>query len=76
MKFLNQARKYGRQLAVVGGGTLLPLLAMATPAGDYDAITAAVDFAAAGIAIAAIAALLAAPKVIMKGARMVLRMIG
>lgn len=50
-----------------------PLLA--APAGTFDDLVAAVDWSDVGTAIVAIAALVAAVKVIMAGSRMVLRMI-
>lgn len=76
MKLFNQARRYGSRLAMLGAATVLPLVASATPPpGDYDAITSAVDFAAVGIAIAAIGALFASPLVIKKGTKMVLSML-
>lgn len=56
--------------SVVGG------VAHATPAGDYDAITAAVDWADVITGIAAIAALVAAVLVVKRGAKMLLGMIG
>lgn len=61
---------------LAGLAALLPVVAMATPAGDFDTLTAAVDFADVGTAVVAIAAALAAALVIKKGARLVLSMIG
>jgi hypothetical protein len=60
------------RLVLVAVSVVAPVAAFATPAGDYDAITGAVDFVAVGTAIGAIAALLAVPMVIRKGSKMVL----
>jgi len=49
--------------------------ALATP-GTYDGITAAVDWADVITGITAIAALVAAVLVVMRGSKMLLRMIG
>lgn len=75
MKHFNTARKYGAKIGLVGA-SFLPAFAFATPAGTYDGITAAVDFAEVATAVVAIAALIAVALVAKKGARMVLGMIG
>ena len=72
MKFRNRYLKY-----------VLPVVAVTAPAitlaggggTDYDAITAAVDWADVITGIAAIAALVAAVKVVKAGVRMLLGMI-
>lgn len=77
MKYLNVLRKYGSKAVAVSAGVVAPVLAFATPpAGAYDDITGAVDFAAVATAVVAIAALIAVALVAKKGARMVLSMIG
>lgn len=76
MKHINQVRKYGSRLVAVGVGAAAPVLAFATPAGTYDGITDAVDFAEVATAVVAIGALIAVALVAKKGARMVLGMIG
>lgn len=58
------------------GFAMLPVVAMSAPAGAYDDILAAVDFAEVATAVAAIAALIAVALVARKGARLVLGMIG
>lgn len=50
--------------------------ALAEPTTDYDGIIAAVDWADVVTGITAIAALVAAVLVVMRGSRMLLRMIG
>lgn len=74
MKHINQVRKYG--VGAVLASLLVPALVNATPAGTYDSISAAVDFAEVATAVVAIAALIAVALVAKKGARMVLGMIG
>lgn len=54
----------------------LPVASFATPAGDYDAITGAVDFAQVAAGIGAIAALVAVVLVVKRGSGWLLRMIG
>lgn len=76
MKYFNQAKKYGSKLLAVTVGAALPVVVFATPAGTYDDITAAVDFAEVATAVVAIAALIAVALVARKGARMVMGMIG
>lgn len=76
MKHLNQARKFGSRISLAVAGVALPVLSFATPAGTYDDITGAVDFAEVATAVVAIAALIAVALVAKKGARMVLSMIG
>lgn len=68
MKFRNRLMKYG---ALVGA-VLAPVASFATPAGDYDAIVAAVDWADVITGIGAIAALIAAVLIVRKGSRMLL----
>lgn len=63
-------------LLTVALATLVGGVAQATPAGDYDAITAAVDWGDVITGIAAIAALVAAVLVVKRGAKMLLGMIG
>lgn len=48
---------------------------VAFAAGDYDSITAAVDWADAGAAVVAVAALVAGVLVLIRGSRIVLGMI-
>lgn len=70
--FLNRSKlALAVVLASVVGGVV-----QAAPAGDYDAITAAVDWADVITGIAAIAALVAAVLVVKRGAKMLLGMIG
>lgn len=58
-------------VALIGVLFALPVFATATPP-DFSALTGAVDFSTVGTAVLAIAALLAVPLVIRKGAKMVL----
>lgn len=53
----------------------LSVPAFATPAGDYDAIVAAVDWSAVITGIGAIAALIAGVLIVRKGSRMLLSFI-
>jgi hypothetical protein len=76
VKHFNQARKYGSRIVAAGAAVALPVLVNATPAGPYDGITDAVDFAAVATAVGAIGALIAVALVARKGVRMVLSMIG
>lgn len=76
MKHINQVRKYGSRVVAAGLALSVPVLALATPAGTYDAITTAVDFAEVATAVVSIAAIIAVALVAKKGARMVLGMIG
>lgn len=68
VKNFNRFWKYGAGLALVA----LSGAAFATPAGDYDAIVAAVDWADVITGIGAIAALIAAVLIVRKGSRMLL----
>lgn len=72
MKHFNQVRKFGAGLAL---SLVAVSAALATPAGDYDAITEAVDWTSAGTALGVIAAALALVLVIRKGLKLVLGMI-
>lgn len=76
MKHFNRLKKYGVRLGCIAASGALPVVAMATPAGPYDAITDAVDFAAVATAVGVIGGLLAIALVAKKGVRMVLGMIG
>lgn len=64
-----------KKIALALPVALLSTPLLAEPAGTYDDLVAAVDWSDVGTAIVAIAALVAAVKVIMAGSRMVLRMI-
>lgn len=75
MKLMNQARKYGSRIAVAGTSVAVIPVAFAC-ATAYDDIIAAVDWADVVTGIVAIAALVAAVLVVMRGSRMLLRMIG
>lgn len=66
--FLNR----GKLLIAVALASLVGGVAQATPAGDYDAIVAAVDWADVITGIGAIAALIAAVLIVRKGSRMLL----
>jgi len=68
-------KQFNKSIALLVGA-LVPVLSFATPAGTYDDITAAVDFAEVATAVVAIAALIAVALVARKGARMVMGMIG
>lgn len=57
---------------VVGAGLALASASSFAVGPDFSALTGAVDFSTVGTAVLAIAALLAVPLVIRKGARMVL----
>jgi len=67
-------RKFLSSLSVGAGALLFPLFALAT-AGTYDPITAAVDWADVVTAIVAVAALVAAVLVVVRGSRFLLAMI-
>jgi hypothetical protein len=73
MKFMNQARKYGARVAV-GASALVALPVLA--ASPYAAITTAVDWTDVETGVVAIAALIAAVLVFVKGSKMLLAMIG
>ncbi|HTD72156.1 MAG TPA: hypothetical protein VK652_01415 [Steroidobacteraceae bacterium] len=66
----------GKLLLVIAFASAVGGVVQAAPAGDYDAITAAVDWSDVISGIAAIAALVAAVLVVKKGAKMLLGMIG
>lgn len=67
MKFRNRLMKYVLPVVAFAAPA-----AFATPAGDYDAIVAAVDWADVITGIGAIAALIAAVLIVRKGSRMLL----
>lgn len=62
----------GKLVTVALIASLVGSVAHATPAGDYDAIVAAVDWADVITGIGAIAALIAAVLIVRKGSRMLL----
>lgn len=64
------------QRGLVAAGVLVAAGAANAAAPDFSSLTAAVDLSTVGTAILAIAALLAVPLVVKKGARFVLGMIG
>lgn len=70
-------RKYLKRALLAVTAVAFPVALMAAPpATDYDGIIAAVDWADVVLGITAIAALIAAVLVVMRGSRMLLRMIG
>ncbi len=69
MKYINQAKKSGAAVVAVSALGVSNSFAVGP---DFSALTGAVDFSTVGPAILAIAALLAVPLVIRKGAKMVL----
>lgn len=64
-----------RALVALSASLAVPALSFASST-DYDGIIAAVDWADVVTGITAIAALVAAVLVVMRGSRMLLRMIG
>lgn len=70
--FLNRAGKSIGLLAALALGGVV----QAAPAGDYDAITDAIDWSDVVTGIGAVAALIAAVLVVKKGSKMLLSMIG
>lgn len=73
--FIQKSRALGALVVATVAGLQTQVL-MAAPAGTYDDLVAAVDWAEVTAAIVAIGALLAAVFVVSRGTKMVLRMIG
>lgn len=69
-------RNLKQKALVAVSGLVVAGAASAAPTSDYDGIIAAVDWADVVTGITAIAALVAAVLVVMRGSKMLLRMIG
>ncbi|MCY1287096.1 hypothetical protein D9M68_947860 [compost metagenome] len=73
MKLMNIARKYGQKVAV-GSVALVPMVSMAAGP-DFTSVTAAVDWSTVVTGVLAVAALVAAVYVAIRGAKMLIGMI-